>query len=140
MKNSINYMEHFNMNVSNLDNAIQFFKTAFPDFDVRGGGAVDGVKWLHFGNDDTYIAMTERPLKTSEIDKYSTPGINHVGFVVNDVEALAKRMEENGFKRDYPKQVQRYRIRDYFADADGNQYEFVEYLSENVDERNDYSE
>ena len=44
----------------------------------------------------------------------------------------------NGYQRDYPKQVEQFRIRDYFADADGNQYEFVQYLSEVVSEKNSY--
>jgi len=140
MKKAINYLEHINVNVSNLDNALLFFKTAFPEFQVRGGGAAQNDKWVHFGNDYTYIAINEKKLEHPLRDKFKSPGVNHAGFVVSDIDALASRMEENGFKRDYPKQVQKYRIRDYFADADGNQYEFVQYLSDNVNERNDYSE
>ena len=58
--------------------------------------------------------------------------------MVQDVEGIANNLLRNGYKRDYPKQIEQFRIRDYFADADGNQYEFIQYLSEVVKERNSY--
>ena len=64
--------------------------------------------------------------------------INHIGFVVQDVEKIANDLLSNGYKRDYPKEVEQFRIRDYFADADGNQYEFIQYLSEVPEEKNSY--
>ena len=70
---------------------------------------------------------------------YDKVGINHIGFVVDNVEDIAENLLKNGYKRDYPKAVENYRIRDYFADADGNQYEFVQYLSDVSEERNSYS-
>ena len=61
-----------------------------------------------------------------------------MGFVVTDAEALAKRMQEAGYKqgatyRDHP-----HRHRYYFFDHDGNEYEFVQYFSEDPSERNEY--
>lgn len=63
---------------------------------------------------------------------------NHLGFVVQNVEEIASNLLKYGYKRSYPKQVEQFRIRDYFMDADGNEYEFVQYLSEVVEERNSY--
>jgi catechol 2,3-dioxygenase-like lactoylglutathione lyase family enzyme len=133
------YLEHANITVSNLQEAIKFFQTAFPHFKIRGGGN-DMREWIHFGDDDTYIAINQAKQNDLKADKnYDKIGINHLGFVVQDVEEIANNLLSNGYKRDYPKQVEKFRIRDYFADTDGNQYEFVQYLSEVVQEKNSYS-
>ena len=133
------YLEHANITVNDLQEAIKFFQTAFPHFKIRGGGN-DTREWFHLGDDDTYIAINQAlktDLKTG--NSYDTMGINHLGFVVQDVEEVTHRLLSKGYKRDYPKQVEQFRIRDYFADADGNQFEFVQYLSEVVEEKNSYS-
>ncbi|MBL4578746.1 MAG: VOC family protein [Flavobacteriales bacterium] len=133
------YMEHINLSAHDLDGATKFFKTAFPNFQVRGGGDGTFGKWLHIGTDETYIAITQAdPGKRGE--RYASSGINHVGFVVDDVDALAKRLSKAGYQRSYPKQEQQFRIRDYFLDSEGNEYEFVEYLSDKVEERNTYAD
>ena len=53
------YLEHANITVNNLQRAIDFFKTAFPDFKIRGEGVFNGRKWVHLGNNDTYLAINE---------------------------------------------------------------------------------
>lgn len=136
-----NYLEHANITVSNLKEGISFFKAAFPGFKIRGGGNGMNSDWVHFGNESTYLAINQGETKTTNNHPdYGHNGINHIGFVVEDVESLAQRLLAAGFKRNYPKQVQEYRIRDYFADGDGNQYEFVEYLTDDWNKRNDYSD
>ena len=133
------YLEHANITVTNLQDAVKFFQTAFPHFKVRGGGN-DMREWVHLGDDDTYIAINQAKQNETIIgNSYDLIGINHLGFVVQDVEEIARNLISNGYKRDYPKQVEKFRIRDYFADADGNQYEFVQYLSEEAHERNSYN-
>jgi len=142
MKTQHIYLEHANITVNNLEHAIRFFQTAFPDFVIRGGGESNGRKWIHLGNDITYIALNQsmdQPLEpTMNVKNYSKSGINHLGFVVEDVQIIADRLLAAGFNRDYPKQEEKYRIRDYFADSDGNEYEFVQYLSDDIEERNFY--
>ena len=132
------YLEHANITVNDLQEAIRFFRTAFPHFKIRGGG--NGAReWVHFGDDDTYIAINQAKYSDLKVDKnYDKIGINHIGFVVPNVEEIANNLLSNGYKRDFPKEVEQFRIRDYFADADGNQYEFVQYLSEVPEERNSY--
>lgn len=138
MKNQKIYLEHANITVNNLQAAVDFFITAFPHFKIRGGGKGDR-EWVHLGDDETYLAINEATTFQDPIEKnYNRIGINHLGFVVRDVEEIAHRLLAKGYKRDYPKQVEKYRIRDYFADDEGNQYEFVEYLSEVTSERNSY--
>lgn len=135
------YLEHANITVKNIDNSIRFFQTAFPEMEVRGGDRQAARPWIHLGTDETYLALNERPGLEAPQGAYDfTTGFNHIGFVVENVEALAERMKKAGYQRSYPKQMQQFRIRDYFLDPDGNEYEFVQYLSEKDNERNDYSE
>ena len=133
------YLEHANITVNDLQEAIRFFQSAFPHFKIRGGGN-DMREWIHLGDDDTYIAINQAKQSGLKADKnYDKIGINHLGFVVQNVEEIANNLLSNGYKRDFPKEVEQFRIRDYFADADGNQYEFVQYLSDKPKEKNSYN-
>ena len=139
MKDQKIYLEHANITVSDMEKSLRFFKTAFPSFKVRGSGT-SNRDWLHFGNDYTYIALSQGSGEAkSEGPDYDEVGLSHIGFVVEDATAIAKRLLEAGYRRNFPRTVERYRIREYFLDDDGNEYEFVEYLSDLVTERNDYS-
>lgn len=132
------YLEHANITVNNLEKSMHFFKTAFPNFEKRGGGISNEREWIHFGDERTYVALNTRK-ELLDIEKnYASSGINHLGFVVKDVSSISKRLEDAGYKRSFPKQVEKYRIRDYFYDADGNEFEFIEYLSDDISERNFY--
>lgn len=129
------YLEHINISVVNIDSTLDFLKTALPDFDKRGGGMHKGRRWIHFGTENSYLAINETDGTGSASQR-----LNHIGFVVDDVEQVAKRLIEAGYKRSYPKTIHPFRIRDYFEDQDQNEYEFVQYLSEDPTERNDYSD
>ncbi|MEX0290043.1 MAG: VOC family protein [Flavobacteriaceae bacterium] len=138
MRSQSIYLEHANITVNKIEEAVKFFKTAFPHFRIRGGG--HGLReWVHLGDDDTYIAINQAK-ETDVIPRknYDSMGINHIGFVVPNVEEIANNLLKNGYKRDFPKEEEQFRIRDYFADLDGNQYEFVQYLSDIPEERNSY--
>ena len=131
-------LEHANITVNNLEDEVKFFQTAFPHFKIRGGGKSER-KWIHLGDEYSYIAINEALEKGIPNEKdYDRIGINHLGFVVDDVREIAENLLKAGYKRDYPKQIERFRIRDYFADKDGNQFEFVEYLTTNLKEMNSY--
>lgn len=136
MKTQKIYLEHANITVSNLSAAIHFFQTAFPDFRIRAKGA-ERREWVHLGNDTTYIAINQFDgEKIIDRENYDDLGINHIGFVVEDVNAIANQLTDAGYKRDYPRQEEKFRTREYFADSDGNEYEFVQYLSDSIEERN----
>lgn len=132
------YLEHANITVNNIDNAVHFFKTAFPHFEKRGGGESNGRIWIHFGDATTYVALNTSKEEKHIEKNYESSGINHLGFVVSDVAAIAERLSAAGYKRSFPKQTEQFRIRDYFYDADGNEFEFVQYLSTKESERNFY--
>ena len=128
------YVEHANITVNNLDRGIDLYKTAFPDFKIRGGGWSNGRKWIYLGNEESYIALNE----SLESINYSSSGINHLDFVVENIQIVTDRLIAAGYKRNYLKAIEGFRIRDYFADDDGNQYEFIEYLSNKIEEKNKY--
>lgn len=134
------YLEHANISVTNLADSMRFFQTAFPDFTVRGSGLYKGRKWIHLGTADTYLALNEVAKEEPPRAAYGSGGVNHIGFAVSNVSGLAKRLLEAGYKRSFPRNVHRFRIREYFEDGDGNEFEFVEYLSEKPEERNSYED
>ncbi len=133
-------LEHANVSVRNFDESVRFLKTAFPDFAVRRKGVHEGRRWMHIGTDDTYIALNEATAEPPErwVPYSGKPGVNHLGFDVDDVEALRERLATAGFRDSTYPNHHPHRKRVYFYDADGNDWEFVEYLSTDPAERNDY--
>ena len=134
------YLEHANITVSNLEESTHFFQTAFPHFKIRGGDNTNR-EWIHLGDDNTYVALNQsdgREILNRE--NYDDLGINHIAFVVEDVSEIAERLLIAGYKRDYPSQFEKFRTREYFADKDGNEFEFIEYLSDVISERNSYDD
>ena len=134
-------LEHANICVKDIDIMISFLKTAFPDFRVRGEGTIkDGRRWLHVGTDDTYIALNQATEDPAEdwTPYCGKPGINHLGFEVDDAEAIRLRLKAAGYRDSTYPNAHPHRRRVYFYDAEGNDWEFVQYLSESVTERNDY--
>jgi len=64
--------------------------------------------------------------------------LNHLGFVVDDADALAARLQAAGFREGFITPAHAHRKRRYFFDADGLEWEFVEYLSDDPAEYNGY--
>ncbi len=134
-------LEHANMAVRDVEAMIRFLRTAFPEFRERGGGTgSSGQRWVHVGTDDTYLALnqaTKEPSKTRE--PYSAePGFNHLGYEVSDVDALRTRLLAAGYRESTVPNSHPHRKRVYFFDPEGNDWEFVQYFSDDSAERNDY--
>jgi catechol 2,3-dioxygenase-like lactoylglutathione lyase family enzyme len=136
-------LEHANINVRNIDEAIRFLTTAFPEFRVRGRGEVEGRPWVHVGTETSYLALNEFQRgangSTGAAAEFGVAPLNHLGFVVDDAEAMSKRLLAAGFREGFVAPAHRYRIRKYFLDADGNEWEFVEYLTDDPALQNEYS-
>ena len=133
-------LEHANLTVRDIEGMIRFLQTAFPEFRVRGEGICNDCRWVHVGTDETYLALNQA---YAEPEKRWTPyrglpGVNHLAYEVQDVEALCKRMKAAGYRDSTPPNKHPHRKRRYFYDAEGNDWEFVEYLSQDPAERNDY--
>ena len=134
-------LEHANLCARDIDGMIRFLQTAFPEFHVRGEGrGRDGTRWVHVGTDETYIALNQAK---SEPDKpwapyQGLPGVNHLGYEVDDVEALRDRLTSAGYKESTVPNAHPHRKRLYFYDPEGNDWEFVQYRSQDPGERHDY--
>jgi len=132
-------VEHANINVADLDETVAFLMTALPHFKVRHRGTyLDGVPWLHIGTDATYLALNQPP---GEIAQESSR-FNHIGFVVEDAIAVRRRCLEAGYQdqEGFISPPHPHRKRIYILDREGLEWEFVEYLSDEVEKRNDYSD
>jgi catechol 2,3-dioxygenase-like lactoylglutathione lyase family enzyme len=138
-------LEHVNISVVDLDRTVVFLRIAFPQFRVRGGGqgqfAGGTSEWLHLGLDELYVSLNTSSLIVApreKPDESHESGINHVGFIVEDVEDLQRQYEAAGFVCELVNELPS-RQRMYVADADGIIWEFIQYLSADFAVRNDYS-
>jgi catechol 2,3-dioxygenase-like lactoylglutathione lyase family enzyme len=134
-------LEHANLIVRDLDEMLRFVQTAFPDFRIRGEGkTLQGNRWIHVGNDDTYLALSPATRKAAErwVPYGGRPGTNHLGFEVTDADAVRRRLAAAGYTDSTFPNEHPHRRRVYFHDAEGNDWEFVEYRSDDPAERNDY--
>ncbi|MCK6470692.1 MAG: VOC family protein [Planctomycetes bacterium] len=134
-----NALEHANISVGNVEETVRFLQAAFPDWKVRGTGREGGeLKWLHIGTDNTYLALSPAESRARNAVSGGV-GLNHLGFVVDDAEALKTRLLAAGYREGYKAPGHPNRRRVYFLDADGFEYEFVQYFSDDPKERNDYT-
>lgn len=133
------YLEHANITVTSIDKATHFLSTAFPEFEVRGQGATDNTRWVHFGDQTTYIALQQNHFLTpSKDEQYVSNGVNHLGFVVENLSQIEQRLMDAGFKKDPMSTDEEYRRRSYFYDENNVEWEFIEYKSDQNSLRNQY--
>ncbi len=136
-------LDHANITVVSIERAIEFLRTAFPDFRERGSGETDhgdwSERWVHLGTDDLYVCLnTTTRVTRAERKAREETGLNHVGFIVEDVDRLLDEYEAGGYKCALmDEQPSRKRL--YVTDHDGITWEFVQYLSDDPAVRNDYS-
>jgi len=134
-------LEHANLAVRDVEEMIRFLTTAFPDFSVRREGkGWRGGRWVHLGTAETYIAIDEALEEPAEpwVPYAGRPGLNHLGYEVDDAEGLRRRLTEAGYRDSTVPNAHPWRKRVYFHDAEGNDWEFVEYRSDDPAKRNDY--
>lgn len=133
-------LEHANLAVRDLDAGIRFLRTAIPEFRLRAEGEWDaGLRWVHVGNDDAYVAFVEAAAGEPWTPYTGRPGLNHLGFEVADAAAVRARLLAAGYVESTVPNAHPYRTRVYFRDAEGNDWEFVEYRSTDPAQRNDAS-
>lgn len=134
-------LEHANLHVNNVDAVLGFLSAAFPSFYIRhDSGRDDNERWVHFGDEHTYLAIYQATKPAGEAwQPYSgRPGLNHLGFVVEDVQALRQRLLDAGYKETTIANDHPARKRIYFNDPEGNDWEFLQYLTDDPEQRNDY--
>ena len=74
-------LEHANLFVRDIDATIRFLQAAFSEFRIRFDGRdPHGVRWVHIGTDDTYIALSQATVEPKErwTPYAGIPGVNHL--------------------------------------------------------------
>ena len=86
----------------------------------------DGNRWMHFGNNQFYLALNDAPNEERVHSIYENIGINHVGFIIDDGEMMKSQLEKNRIDY-YTMTAPETKHRIYVTDPDGNEIELVEY-------------
>lgn len=132
-------IEHANITVPDIDEAINFIKVVAPDFQVRKDERPsESFRWVHIGNDKYYFALQEPHIGSpAEHPKetYKNFGVNHIALVVENIERIESALLEAGYRRGIYAPSEKYRKRLYFYDGFGFEWELVEYFSEKVKEK-----
>lgn len=122
----IQRFEHINLACQDIDVTKTFYQTLFPDWYIRAEDREDERQWLHLGNDQFYLALNHTPDLKRVHEIYENIGINHVGFVIDDGEAMKARLKEHNIEY-YTMTAPETKHRIYVSDPDGNEIELVEY-------------
>lgn len=120
------FLEHVNLTVSDLDRSIAFYSDLL-DLHVRWKGPVDGDRLgAHVGDDHCYLALFQAAEATPVRLDYARPGVNHFGFVVEDLDDARRRLDRLGAVVHHQADYEPGR-RIYFLDPDGHEVELVAY-------------
>jgi catechol 2,3-dioxygenase-like lactoylglutathione lyase family enzyme len=92
------------------------------------GTAKFGGHTIHVGADDDYLAIYTPPKETADAPEsyYIRGGLNHVGVVVDDLDAVEAKVKAMGFAPHSHADYEPGR-RFYFHDTDGIEWEVVSY-------------
>ncbi|MHC5023127.1 MAG: VOC family protein [Planctomycetota bacterium] len=122
------FLEHVNLTVSDLDRSVDFYSRLLG-LRIRWQRAAseDLPAAAHVGDERHYIAMFQAAPGTSAPSAdYEAVGLNHFGFVVDDLDAARARLLDLGVNPHSEADYEPGR-RLYFFDPDGIEVELVEY-------------
>lgn len=135
-------LEHANLVLTEIEPTLKFLQTAFPEWRVRGQGKSEWYgkprRWLHFGDDDTYVTLNDHGEGAQRDLAGYQPGLAHLGFVVASLDDVVGRLARAGYRPHHFGEDHPHRKNTYFIDGEGLEFEFVEYLSDAPEERNSY--
>jgi len=138
------HLEHLNIVVSDIPGTLHFYQAAFPHWKVRGEGESDwyGTKrnWVHFGDDYQYLTFNDRGEGENRDIKGVQLGLAHFAFATSDLNGVVERLAEAGFPVDKSGANAQYRDNLYYIDPNGYEVEFVQYRSDQPEERNLYED
>lgn len=122
-------LEHVNITATDAKATAEILCKLF-DWHIRwSGDAIDNGISYHVGGACSYVAVYSKGGREKPGDSYSTPGgLNHIGVVVTDLDAVEKRVIAAGFEphshADYEPGK-----RFYFRDHDNIEIEVVSYAA-----------
>ena len=123
-------LEHVNVTVKEPEATAAMLTTLFGWHVRWSGTAIHGGRSVHVGGDADYIALYTGPGGTpraaTENSYAALAGLNHIGVVVDDLDAVEAAVTAMGFKTHSHADYEPGR-RFYFNDADGVEFEVVCY-------------
>ena len=121
-------LEHVNLTVTDPLKSAKMFSDIFGWHIRWQGEAKDGGMTVHVGEENTYLALYTQDKELEGVkDSYSQKnGLNHLGFVVADLDIVEQRVRAAGFQ---PHHFDDYDPgkRFYFNDHSGLELEVVCY-------------
>ncbi len=121
-------LEHANITVTNPEATAAWMVKIF-DWHIRWqGDAIAGGRTVHVGTQNDYIALytPKNGLETAPSSYTTVGGLNHIGIVVDDLDAAEAAIKSHGFETKNHADYEPGR-RFYFHDHDGVEYELVQY-------------
>ena len=119
------FIEHVNITVRDPDRSAALIANLF-DWHIRWEGpSMLGGRTVHVGDDRFYLALYA-PAGTPDVTFAKGQPLNHVGIVVDDLDALEARVVAAGlipFSHGDYEPGRRF----YFLDSDGIEFEVVSY-------------
>jgi catechol 2,3-dioxygenase-like lactoylglutathione lyase family enzyme len=135
-------LEHVNLVTEDIDVTISFLKIAFPHWKIRGQGKGEWYgkprTWVHFGEDDTYLAISDHGKAPNRDLTGDSMGLAHIGFVVDDLDGLIARYAAHGYQPSEERLITEHRKSAYYIDGAGFEYEFNQYMSDIPAQRHVY--
>ncbi|MBL4830390.1 MAG: VOC family protein [Aliivibrio sp.] len=136
-------LEHVNLVVSDIPKMLTFYQAVFPHWYIRdeGKGEWSGKprNWLHFGDEYQYIALSDHGEGQNRELVGHQVGLAHFAYVTHDIDGVIKRLNAVGFSIAKDGADDPYRRNVYFVDPAGFEVEFVQYLSDVPELRNQSS-
>lgn len=122
-------LEHVNLTVTDPEKTAERLCELFGWHVRWKGEAKYGGLTVHVGTDDDYLAIYTAGGKPAEPEResyYTRGGLNHIGVVVDDLEAAEKRVKAVGYEPHSHADYEPGR-RFYFHNEDGIEFEVVSY-------------
>lgn len=137
-------LEHLNLVVADMQETLAFYSAAFPHWKVREKGEAvwygTNRQWLHFGDDYNYLSFNDKGTGENRDLQSDSLGLAHIAFEVSNLEQIKSRLLEAGYTIASNGADNEMRKNVYFIDPSGFEVEFVEYMSDIPNERNNNNE
>lgn len=93
-------LEHLNVTVKDPHATAKVLHDLFGWHVRWEGEAISGGYTVHVGSDDTYLALytPNKKLKDNGHTYTQSGGLNHIGVVVDDLDAVEEQVKVAGFK------------------------------------------
>ncbi|QDC08438.1 VOC family protein [Oceanicola sp. D3] len=121
-------LEHVNVTVSDLDRAVALLDDLFGWKQSWRGSSIHGGETAHVGGKESYVALYRHHDQEAATQStyHVTGGLNHIGVVVEDLDAVGARVKAHGLTPHAHADYEPGR-RFYFDDWDGVEYEVISY-------------